>query len=249
MKVSPLSVRHAPAVRGLVVVRGGDARAEPDVALQVEPVGDVVEVAQDLRLLRDSAPTTPIRASAPRRTCSNRSGFRNRNARRGSGSSTRCRRRRAPASSTFTDRPSRSRRQSSWYRPEKPAPITSASNSPPARRPFGRCCRASLSLSPADRPGLRFRPSSMARRGRAGEARGRRGGRRISTIRRARRCAGRRHLRVDRRGSPLLASSERAEDIVRSPLGAASGGSCRMAAARRFAVLARAGSAVARTPS
>ena len=49
-KVSPLLGAHAPAIGGLVVMRGDDAGVEADVALQVEPVGDMVEVAQDLRL-------------------------------------------------------------------------------------------------------------------------------------------------------------------------------------------------------
>ena len=41
---------HAPAIGGLVVLRGGHAGVELDVALQVEPVGDEVQVAHDLGL-------------------------------------------------------------------------------------------------------------------------------------------------------------------------------------------------------
>src|SRR5215470_13961346 len=41
---------HLPAVRPFVEGRGRDARAELDVAPQVEAVGDVFEVAEDLRL-------------------------------------------------------------------------------------------------------------------------------------------------------------------------------------------------------
>ena len=40
---------HAPEIRRLIVVRGRHAGVEADVALQVEAVGDMVEVAQDLR--------------------------------------------------------------------------------------------------------------------------------------------------------------------------------------------------------
>ena len=49
-----------PAVRRFVVARRGDARAEPDVAPEVETVGDMVEVAQDLRLLRVALRPTPV---------------------------------------------------------------------------------------------------------------------------------------------------------------------------------------------
>ena len=48
--VSPCSVRTLPAIGRLVVVRGRDAAVEPDVALQVEPVGDEVQIAHDLGL-------------------------------------------------------------------------------------------------------------------------------------------------------------------------------------------------------
>ena len=40
---------HAPEICRLIVVRGGHAGVEADVTLEVEAVGDVVEVAQDLR--------------------------------------------------------------------------------------------------------------------------------------------------------------------------------------------------------
>ena len=47
---SPSSVVDRPAVARLVEDRLGDARAEPDVAAQIEALGHVLEVAQDLGL-------------------------------------------------------------------------------------------------------------------------------------------------------------------------------------------------------
>src|SRR5262245_49329183 len=39
---------NVPAVRGLVIIRGGDARAEAQVAPQIQAVGDEPEVCEDL---------------------------------------------------------------------------------------------------------------------------------------------------------------------------------------------------------
>ncbi len=40
---------HAPDIRRLIVMRGSHAGVEADVALQVETVGDMIEITQDLR--------------------------------------------------------------------------------------------------------------------------------------------------------------------------------------------------------
>ena len=92
---SPSSVRTVQRPVALVEVARAVTRVlERDVAAQVEPVGDVVEVAQDLRLGRRTARSTPTPARARRRTSRSSPCSRRRTGRRGSGSSTRCRRRR-----------------------------------------------------------------------------------------------------------------------------------------------------------
>ena len=73
---------------------GRDAGVELDVATQVEAVGDVVEVGEDLRLLGVFAAPAPVLEQLASRTRSSRCSSRSRSGRRGSGSSTRCRRRR-----------------------------------------------------------------------------------------------------------------------------------------------------------
>ncbi len=83
-----------PAARVLLVVRGGDAALELDVAAQVELVGDIIQIALGLGLRRRSAPPSPIPPAVPAKRSSRRSSSRNRSGRRDSGSSTRCRRRR-----------------------------------------------------------------------------------------------------------------------------------------------------------
>ena len=52
--------RHVPAAGFVLVVRGGDAAAELDVAAQIELVGDVVEVAQGLRLAGEMLGPVPF---------------------------------------------------------------------------------------------------------------------------------------------------------------------------------------------
>jgi len=51
---------HDPPAAALVPRRPHHAGRQPDVAAQVEPVGDVLEVAQDLRLLRVLARPLPL---------------------------------------------------------------------------------------------------------------------------------------------------------------------------------------------
>ena len=98
----------------LVVARAGDARVEADVALQVEPVGDVVEVAQDLGLLGIALRPVPLLLQLLREGIAVGSGSPNRSARRDSGSSTRCRRRRRrPPAPAPTGRAGRAA-QCSW---------------------------------------------------------------------------------------------------------------------------------------
>ena len=80
-------------VEGAAVTRG----VELDVAAQIEAVGDVVEVAQDLRLGGDTLGPVPFLLQLRSRTSSNIACSRRRSARRDSGSSTRCRRPRCPA--------------------------------------------------------------------------------------------------------------------------------------------------------
>ena len=70
------------------------ARAEADVAPQVEPVDDVVEVALGLGLGGEVLLPLPLVEQLLRRTGSRTCSSRSRSGRRGSGSSTRCRRRR-----------------------------------------------------------------------------------------------------------------------------------------------------------
>ena len=53
-----------PAARGLVEDGGGDAGLELDVAAQVEAVGDVVEVAEQLRLGGVALGPVPLRSSS-----------------------------------------------------------------------------------------------------------------------------------------------------------------------------------------
>ena len=57
--------RHVPAPRRLLVVGGGHTAAELDVAAQVELVGDVVEIAQRLRLAGEVLRPAPFLAAAP----------------------------------------------------------------------------------------------------------------------------------------------------------------------------------------
>ena len=52
--------RHVPGAGFVLVVRGGDAAAELDVAAQVELVGDMVEVAQGLRLAGEMLGPVPF---------------------------------------------------------------------------------------------------------------------------------------------------------------------------------------------
>jgi hypothetical protein len=52
--------RDLPPVGGFIVTGAGDAGAELDVGPQREPVGDVVEVAHDLRLLRIALAPVPF---------------------------------------------------------------------------------------------------------------------------------------------------------------------------------------------
>ena len=87
---------HRPAVARLVEDRLGHARAEPDVAAEVEALGDVLEVAQDLGLAGVALATTSTPARARATTNTSTSCSRCRSARRGSGSRTRSRRCRSP---------------------------------------------------------------------------------------------------------------------------------------------------------
>ena len=51
---------HEPPAATLVVVRGGDPRAELDVLAQIEPVGDVVHPPLDLRLAGELLAPAPV---------------------------------------------------------------------------------------------------------------------------------------------------------------------------------------------
>ena len=85
-----------PAARGFVEGRGRHPRVERDVGAQPEPVGDVLQVAQDFGLGSGSARATPTPAGVARRNCRSTPWCRCRSGRRDSGSSTRCRPRRRP---------------------------------------------------------------------------------------------------------------------------------------------------------
>ena len=128
---------------------------ELDVAAQVEPVGDVLEVAQDLGLRRVPLASTPSRPAARGRTRRRSRCSRRRTARRDSGSSTTCRRRRRRARRHAARSPS-SRRRWSRYSPENPAPTITTSSS------RGSVCRTAA-IGPASVP-------SGGGSGRSGEA-------------------------------------------------------------------------------
>ena len=95
-RVSPRLGADRPAARRVVPDRLHDPRVELDVGPEVEAVGDVLQVAQDLRLGRVALAPRPLLLRAPRRTSRSTRGSRRRSAHPGSGSSTTCRRSRRP---------------------------------------------------------------------------------------------------------------------------------------------------------
>ena len=82
-----------PAHGPLVEDGARDPRSELDVPAEVEPVGDVIQVPEDLGLRRVALAPGPLLLELARRTSTSRSCSRCRSGHRGSGSSTRCRRR------------------------------------------------------------------------------------------------------------------------------------------------------------
>ena len=97
---------HAPAIGSLVVLRGGHATVELNVALQSEPVGDEVQVSQNPSLAGIALGPFPTRASPHGKACTSIRGFPNRIARRDSDSEYQVPPTPPPASSIFTGRPS-----------------------------------------------------------------------------------------------------------------------------------------------
>ena len=124
------SVSNDPALRGPVEGRRAHPRVELDVTSEVESIGNVIEVAQDLGLAWRIVQTTPTLAGDHWRTRRSTRDSRRRSAPRGSGSRTTCRQDRS--------------------RPRTPGPEDrsgehgAASGAPqsPLRRWRGRCCLA-----------------------------------------------------------------------------------------------------------
>ena len=88
---SPRSVRTSQVFDASSNVAATTRVLELEVAAEVEPVRDVVEVPLDLRLFRVPARPFPLLPRAPRRRSSSSRSSRSRSARRGSGSRTTCR--------------------------------------------------------------------------------------------------------------------------------------------------------------
>ena len=192
---SPRSVVTSQLRSGLVELRADDPRVELDAAAQVEEIGDVVQVREDLGLGRVALAPRPARRRSGRRSCTGSRSSRRRSARRDSDSSTTCRRRRSrPRSLAPTARACASRAARAGPRTPRPRsgrqPSARDSMCVPAslarwptalgfaRRSSATASRDASSTRRSSRPNPRFSIAAIAtsdparaRTGRAGSSR------------------------------------------------------------------------------